>query len=68
MNTSLFDRTLRERDLTRGEIEEKLGLSSELFQKKLLEIDQNEFTLGELRAMKRLLGLGPEQAERVFFV
>lgn len=67
MNTDLLKGKLRERALTQGEAAEKLGISLSRFNAKLNGRKNAEFSLGELQALKRLLGLTARQVEQIFF-
>lgn len=67
MNTDLLKGKLRERALTQGDAAEKLGISLSRFNAKLNERKNAEFSLGELQALKRLLGLTARQVEQIFF-
>ncbi len=67
MNTNMLKGKLRENGLTQEDMAAKMGVSLSRFNAKVNARQGAEFSLGELRAMKGLLGLTGKQMEQIFF-
>lgn len=53
--------------MTQEDVANKNGLSLSRFNAKLNETGGAEFSLGEVRSMKNLFKLEPEQVDQIFF-
>lgn len=58
---------IKENDMTQEDVANKIGLSLSRFNAKLNETGGAEFSLGEVRSMKNLFKLEPEQVDQIFF-
>lgn len=67
MNRDLLKGKIREKSMTQGDVAERIGISLSRFNAKLNNSGGAEFSLGEVRAIKSLLGLDSEQVELIFF-
>lgn len=67
MNQTLFAHILALQGRTQQEVARKIRLEPTVFQKKLEQIGDAEFTLGEIQAMQRLLRLDTALVELLFF-
>lgn len=67
MNANMLKGRLREKAMTQADLAPQVGLSLSRFNAKLNETGGAEFSLGEVRAIKRVLGLNQEQTEQIFF-
>ena len=67
MRVNLLKGKLREHGLTQGDVAEKMGISLSRFNAKLNEREGAEFSLGEVKALKSILGLTAKQTEQIFF-
>lgn len=67
MNRDLLKGKIREKSMTQGDVAERIGISLSRFNAKLNNSGGAEFSLGEVRAIKSLLGLNSEQVELIFF-
>lgn len=67
MNTNLLKGKMREHALTQEATSAKMGISLSRFNAKLNERDGAEFSLGELKALKRILSLTSKQVDQIFF-
>ena len=67
MNADVLKGKIREKAMTQGEVATKIGCSLSRFNAKLNETNGAEFSLGEVRALKQLLLLTPEQTDVIFF-
>ena len=66
MNIDMLKGKIREHGMTQNDVAEKMGLSLSRFNAKLNETAGAEFSLGEAKALKRVLGLSPEQVDLIF--
>lgn len=67
MNGALLKGKIREKSLTQKDVADKIGISLSRFNAKLNNSGGAEFSLGEVRAIKSLLKLNPEQVDLIFF-
>lgn len=67
MNSSLLKGKIREASLTQKDIATEIGVSLSRFNAKLNNTGGAEFSLGEVRAIKALLGLTSNQVDDIFF-
>ena len=67
MNANMLKGRIREKAMTQADLAPQVGLSLSRFNAKLNETGGAEFSLGEVRAIKRVLGLDQEQTEQIFF-
>ena len=67
MNTNLLKGKMREQALTQEGVAVKMGISLSRFNAKLNEREGAEFSLGEVKALKTILGLTAKQTEQIFF-
>lgn len=67
MEKDLLKGKLKEKALTQDAAAAELGISLSCFNAKLNERNGAEFSLGELRALKRLLSLTSKQVDHIFF-
>lgn len=68
MNADLLKGKLKERALTQGDAAARMGISLSCFNAKLNGRAGAEFSLGELQALKAILGLTSRQVDQIFFV
>lgn len=67
MNSSLLKGEIRSRDLTQEDVAASIGLSLSRFNAKINSKNEAEFSLGEVKAIRNLFGLTPEQVDQIFF-
>ena len=67
MNILLLKGEFRSKAMTQQQVADGIGISLSRFNAKLNNTRGAEFTLGEVRAIKRLLQLSPESVDRIFF-
>lgn len=67
MDGNLLKGEIKARAMTQEDVARKIGISLSRFNAKLNNTGNAEFTLGEVRAMKWLLGLTPSQVDKIFF-
>jgi DNA-binding XRE family transcriptional regulator len=67
MESNLLKGKLREHALTQEEAAARMGLSLSSFNAKVNGRAGAEFSLGELRALKRMLALTARQVDQIFF-
>lgn len=67
MNRDLLKGKIKENAMTQGDVAEKIGISLSRFNAKLNNFGGAEFSLGEVRALKRLLQLDQSQVDSIFF-
>lgn len=67
MNRDLLKGKIKEKAMTQGDVAEKIGISLSRFNAKLNNFGGAEFSLGEVRALKRLLQLDQSQVDSIFF-
>lgn len=67
MNADMLKGKLRENAMTQADAAPKIGLSLSRFNAKLNGTGGAEFSLGEIRAIKRLLALDAVQVDQIFF-
>ena len=67
MNADMLKGKLREKAMTQADAAQKIGLSLSRFNAKINETGGAEFSLGEIRNMKRLLSLDAAQVDQIFF-
>lgn len=67
MNADMLKGKLREKAMTQADVAQKIGLSLSRFNAKINETGGAEFSLGEIRNMKRLLSLDAAQVDQIFF-
>lgn len=66
MNTDVLKGKIKEHAMTQADVAESIGISLSRFNAKLNNCGA-EFTLGEVRAIRDLLCLTPEQTDFIFF-
>ena len=66
MNAAMLKGKLREKSMTQLDAARGIGISLSTFNAKL-NGTHREFSLGEVRALKNLLGLDNAQTEQIFF-
>lgn len=67
MNINKLKGRMRECQLSQERAAEKMGISLSRFNAKVNCRRDAEFSLGELRALKDLLGLSAQEVEQIFF-
>lgn len=67
MNANMLKGKMREHALTQGAVAAKMGISLSCFNAKLNGRSGAEFSLRELRALKRILALTSRQVDQIFF-
>lgn len=67
MNSNLLKAKLAENGLTQGDAAGEIGVSLSRFNAKINAADGAEFTLGEVRALKKLLNLSADNTDEIFF-
>lgn len=67
MNGNLLKGEIRSRAMTQDDVSKAIGISLSRFNAKLNNAGGAEFTLGEVNALKKLLGLTPTQIDDIFF-
>ena len=67
MNTDLLKGKIREHALTQEQLAAQIGLSLSRFNAKINGTGGAEFTLGEVRAIRKVLSLNSEQTDLIFF-
>ena len=67
MNVNMLKGKIKENDMTQEDVANKIGLSLSRFNAKLNETGGDEFSIGEVRSMKNLFKLQPEQVDQIFF-
>lgn len=67
MNTNQLKGKLRENGLTQEALAGEMGVSLSRLNAKVNQRGGAEFTLGELKALKRILKLNPRQVDAIFF-
>ncbi len=67
MNTALLKGEIRANDMTQEDIAGKIGVSLSRFNAKLNNTGGAEFSLGELRALKKVLNLNADEVDAIFF-
>lgn len=66
MNVNLFKGALRSCGLTQEEAASRIGISFSRFNAKANNTNGAEFTLSDIRALKRVLGLSADQVDQIF--
>lgn len=67
MNKDMLKGQIRSLGMTQGDVAEKIGVSLSRLNAKINETDGAEFSLGEVRSLKELLHLNPDQVDNIFF-
>ena len=67
MNSNLLKAKLAENGLTQCDAAGEIGVSLSRFNAKINAADGAEFTLGEVRALKKLLNLSADNTDEIFF-
>lgn len=67
MNGALLKGEIRAREMTQEDVARQIGVSLSRFNAKLNNSGGAEFSLGEVRAIKSLLGLSASQVDSIFF-
>lgn len=67
MNSAALKGKIMEANMTQSIVAEKIGISLSRFNAKINETSGAEFSLGEIRAIKKLLKLSPGQLDSIFF-
>lgn len=67
MNSDLLKGKIREKALTQEALASEIGISLSRFNAKLNNSGGAEFTLGEVRALKKALMLDSNQVDQIFF-
>lgn len=66
MNKDLLKGTIRSCGMTQEVVAAKIGISLSRFNAKINETNGAEFSLGEVKSMKRVLRLTPDQFDSIF--
>lgn len=66
MNANLLKGKIREHNMTQADVASRIGLSLSCFNAKLNGTRGAEFSLGEVRGMRDLFKLRPEQVDQIF--
>ena len=66
MNRDLLKGTIRSHGMRQEDVALKIGISLSRFNAKINETAGAEFTLGEVKSMKQVLELSPEQFDSIF--
>lgn len=67
MNSNLLKGEIISRAMTQDDVAKAIGISLSRFNAKLNNSGGAEFRLGEVNALKKLLGLTPTQIDNIFF-
>lgn len=67
MNSNLLKGEIRAKAMTQENIARSIGVSLSRFNAKLNGTNGAEFSLGEVRSIKSILGLSAEQVDNIFF-
>ena len=67
MNSDRRKGAIRSCAMTQGTVATSMGLSLSRLNAKINETDGAEFSLGEVQALRKLLGLNLNQVEEIFF-
>lgn len=67
MNSNLLKGEIRAKAMTQENIARSIGISLSRFNAKLNGTGGAEFSLGEIRSIKTVLGLSAEQIDHIFF-
>lgn len=67
MKSDLLKGKIKEKAMTQEDVASGIGISLSRFNAKINGSGGAEFTLGEARAMKKMLSLDSEQVDRIFF-
>lgn len=66
LNSDLLKGAIRGCGMTQEDVAAKIGVSLSRFNAKINETAGAEFTLGEVKSMKQVLELSPEQFDSIF--
>lgn len=66
MNKDLLKGIIRGLGMTQDDVASKMGISLSRFNAKINETSGAEFSLGETRSLKMILGLSSEQVDQIF--
>lgn len=67
MNSDLLKGEIRSKAMTQSTVAQKIGISLSRFNAKLNNFGGAEFSVAEVRSIKSLLNLSPEQIDTIFF-
>ncbi len=67
MNSNLLKGEIRAKAMTQDDLARRIGVSLSRFNAKLNGTGGAEFSLGEVRSIKFVLGLSAEQVDCIFF-
>lgn len=67
MDSALLKGAIRGKDMTQAMVASEIGISPSRFNAKVNNTQGAEFSLGEVRAIKAVLNLTPEQVDHIFF-
>lgn len=67
MNSNLLKGEIRAKAMTQENVARSIGVSLSRFNAKLNGTNGAEFSLGEVRSIKSILGLSAEQVDNIFF-
>lgn len=67
MNKDMLKGQIRSLGMTQNDAAAKVGVSLSRFNAKINGTDGAEFSLGEIRSLKELLNLNPDQIDLIFF-
>ncbi len=67
MNSNILKGKMREQNLTQSAVAASIGLSLSRFNAKLNSAGGAEFSLGEIRMLKKLFALDSAQIDQIFF-
>lgn len=68
MQSDLLKGKIKEKGMNQAKVAQKIGMSLSRFNAKLNHTNNAEFTLGEVYAIKNVLGLSTEQTTKIFLV
>lgn len=67
MNSDALKGKMKEERMTQEDVAVAIGLSLSRFNAKLNNTKGAEFSLGEVRSLKKLFSLNPAQVDHIFF-
>lgn len=67
MNSSLLKGEIRAKAMTQNDVAREIGISLSRLNAKINNAGGAEFSLGEIRSIKILLGLSAESVDNIFF-
>lgn len=67
MDTAALKGKIKAKSMAQRDVAQKTGISLSRFNAKLNGTKGAEFTLGEIKALRRVLDINTEEAEHIFF-